>query len=301
VFRSWWQKVKQHLITILIVAIILVLAIALVIVGYRFDWAGFNGNNKSGKTLWDWMQLLVVPIVLALGATLFNRAITHNEQKIADQRYVNEQHIAFDNQREDLLQVYLDRMSDLLLNGGLLHSYPDAEVRNIARVRTLTVLCQLDNRRKNYVLSFLRETKLITPEPETSIISFCSADLSRVDFKDVNLSDIDLSKANLSKADLAEANIRKANLSEANLTEANISNAYIAFSKFNRAMLSKANFHKAYLEDVSFSRTVLSNANFSETQFHRVDLSHAYLEKADLSVLTSWRRTSAKASSSELH
>ena len=263
--RSWWQYIRKHWIVAVIIALVIA-AMVLIFIESLINGAGFNGyyttsttrtisrslqtitrteTYQPGKTLWDWLQLLIVPIVLALGATLFNRAITHNEQKIADQRYVNEQHIALDKQREDLLQVYLDRMSDLLLNGDLLHSNPDAEVRNIARVRTLTVLRQLDNRRKNYVLSFLRETKLVTPEPETNIISFCSADLSRVDFKDVNLSDIDLSKSNLSKADLTGANICKVNLSEANLTGANMSNSNITFSKFNRATLSKANFHKA--------------------------------------------------------
>jgi len=306
--RSWWRCIRKHWKVATIIALVIA-AMAFIFIESLINGTGFNGyyatsttrtirgslptitsteTYQPGKTLWDWLQLLIVPIVLALGATLFNRAITHNEQKIADQRYVNEQHIALDKQREDLLQVYLDRMSDLLLNGGLLHSNPDAEVRDIARVRTLTVLRQLDSRRKNYVLSFLRETKLVTPEPATNIISFCSAELSRVDFKDVNLSDIDLSKSNLSKADFTGANIRKVNLSEADLTEANMSSTYITSSKFDRATLNKANFHKACLEVVSFEgasfpRTYLKNANFSETQFYRVDLSHAYLEKADLS------------------
>jgi uncharacterized protein YjbI with pentapeptide repeats len=308
-FRSWWQQIKKHRVAIGVTTAIIVVAVALIIVGYWFDVTGFNGYTQvsiirtlsgptagtvtrteayqPGKTLWDWLQLLIVPIVLALGATLFNRAITHNEQKIADQRYVNEQHIALDKQREDLLQVYLDRMSDLLLNGGLLQSSTNAEVRNIARVRTLTVLRQLDNRRKNYVLSFLRETKLVTSEPETNIISFSSADLSRVDLKDIYLSDIDLSKANLSNADLTGAELRKVNLSEADLTGANMSNTYITLSKFNRATLSKGNFHKAYLEGVSFAgdsflRTHLSNANFSESIFFKGTLRGARLTNADL-------------------
>ena len=48
--RLWWQQIKQHRLTILVVAIVLVVVIALIIVGYRFDWTGFNENNKSGKT-----------------------------------------------------------------------------------------------------------------------------------------------------------------------------------------------------------------------------------------------------------
>ena len=47
--RSWWQQIKQHWQAILVGVIILVVAIVLIILGYRFDWTGFNGNTKSGK------------------------------------------------------------------------------------------------------------------------------------------------------------------------------------------------------------------------------------------------------------
>src|SRR5438874_719490 len=99
--------------------------VALIFAGYWFHWVwtGFN------KTLWDWMQLLIIPVALALVAVWFNRI----ERK-------NEQFIASDNQRETALQGYLDRMSELLLKEDLRLSNPDDEVRNVARVRTLTLL-----------------------------------------------------------------------------------------------------------------------------------------------------------------
>src|SRR6266568_9281838 len=103
-FSSLWRQVKQHLVTVLVIAAILAVAIALIIIGYRFDWTGFNGNSKSGKTLWDWMQLLFIPLVLAVIAIFFNRAERKNEQAIAT-----------DNQQEAALQAYLDKMSELLL------------------------------------------------------------------------------------------------------------------------------------------------------------------------------------------
>ncbi len=100
--RLWWQQIKQHRLTILVVAIVLVVVIALIIVGYRFDWTGFNENNKSGKTLWDWMQLLIIPVVLAIGGYLFSLSISKNEHVIA-----------LDNQREAALNAYIDNMSEL--------------------------------------------------------------------------------------------------------------------------------------------------------------------------------------------
>ena len=41
---------------------------------------------QPGKTLWDWMQLLIIPVVLAVAAYLFNLATSHTEHKIAEDK-----------------------------------------------------------------------------------------------------------------------------------------------------------------------------------------------------------------------
>ena len=130
--RSWQQKIKQHPVVGILVFVGSALGIALIVVvvlGYwlNWDWTGLgtyipptkDNNFQRGKTLWDWLQLLIIPLVLAVGALLFNFANSSTEQKIANQRiledrqiaaqrYKNDQQIALDKQREDHLQVYLD-------------------------------------------------------------------------------------------------------------------------------------------------------------------------------------------------
>src|SRR5438132_6202059 len=157
--RSWWQQIKQHLVTILVGAIILVVAIALIIVGYRFDWTGFNGNNKSGKTLWDWLQLLIIPVVLAVGGFWLNQIQKSREEKATEQRAKIEREaaekraeiereIAWDDQQEATLQEYINKMSELLLDRDLCKSTVKDEVRKVARVRTITVLPRLNGKHK---------------------------------------------------------------------------------------------------------------------------------------------------------
>ena len=63
-----------------------------------------------------------------------------------------------DNQRETAFQAYIDKMSELLLHEKLRDSTEEDEVRNVARVRTLTVLPRLDGKRKGSVLQFLYES-----------------------------------------------------------------------------------------------------------------------------------------------
>jgi len=91
---SWWQQIKKHLVSIGVAVIILVVGIALIIAGYWLDWTGFDGYTQvttshiisgsnvgtvtrtevyqPGKALWDWLQLLIIPVVLAVGGYLFN-------------------------------------------------------------------------------------------------------------------------------------------------------------------------------------------------------------------------------------
>jgi hypothetical protein len=63
--------------------------------------------------------LLILPVVLFLGAVIFNQVNTQTERQIAQQRYEQDQIIALEKQREYLLQSYLDRMSELLLKEKL--------------------------------------------------------------------------------------------------------------------------------------------------------------------------------------
>ncbi|MGZ3611524.1 MAG: hypothetical protein ACXVBU_15830, partial [Ktedonobacteraceae bacterium] len=58
----------------------------------------------QGKTLWDWLQLLIIPVVLALGGYLFTYTTGRTEREIAS-----------DRQCEEALQAYIDKISELLL------------------------------------------------------------------------------------------------------------------------------------------------------------------------------------------
>ena len=125
---------------------------ALISSGYwlNWTWTGF-----SHKTLWDWMQALGVPAVLAASAFLFYLALSRNEQKTALWHDQTVRDIASDNQRESLLQGYLSQLSELLLDNQLRRSDPHSEVRYLARAQTMTILPRLDATRKRSLLLFL--------------------------------------------------------------------------------------------------------------------------------------------------
>jgi hypothetical protein len=152
VLKRVWPVLGRVLLALMIIAAVAVGLWA----GYTYenDWTGFRdyqpkpGTVERGKTLWDWLDLLIIPAVLALGALWVNRNAQKNEQRRADRENQIERQIASERNQEAALQAYLDRMTDLLLReDGLRAPQPGDKVRSVARTRTLTVLRDLEAER----------------------------------------------------------------------------------------------------------------------------------------------------------
>jgi uncharacterized protein YjbI with pentapeptide repeats len=268
-FRSWWRKVRkpQEIAPIAALLIGLVAVIFLVIAGYNFHW--------------DWLQLLVIPFVLAVGSYLFIYTASRNGQKAMQLRNQTERDIALDNQHETALQDYIDKLSELLLHEKLRESAPEDEVRKIARVRTLTVLPRLDKERKRSVLQFLHESGLI--DRDKGIIDLRGADLSGANLIAAYLNEADLSRAILSEADLSGAYLDEANLGGAYLRGAILRGSYLHGANLSGANLSGANLDEAYLGEANLGETDLSGAILSGANLHGAGLGGANLGKANLS------------------
>jgi len=187
--------------------------------------------------------------VLALGGYLFNYTTSRNEQAIAS-----------DNQREAAMKEYFDKVSELMLHENLSKSEPDAEVRKIARVLTLTVLRRLDGRRKGSVIQFLYESGLI--DKDKRIVNLTGADLHGADLHGAKLFAADLHGAKLLFADLRGAHLDEADLSGAHLTSADLSGAD----------LFVANLHEAHLDEADLSGAKLDRADLSEADLSGADL-----------------------------
>ena len=137
--RTGWRKRKSSVIgwslgIILSLLILLILAFALVPSSAPI-WTGFGQIDPSiprSKTLWDWMELLIVPIILVVIAIWFNKNTSDRDRKIA-----------VDNREEEALNNYFAHMSELLLDHNLYIANKNSDVRFIALAETLSVLRQV--------------------------------------------------------------------------------------------------------------------------------------------------------------
>jgi hypothetical protein len=168
----------------------------IVICGYLFGWP-WTGLPK--QTLWDWLQLLIIPAVLAGVGLWFNRQQREQELQTADRRA-----------QDEALQAYLDQIGQLLLDKdpSLRQAKGDDEVRTLARARTLAVLARLDGEPKASIVRFLSEVTLI--QKEKGAKSTPVIDLSGANLSEVHLWGADLWGANLSGAILSEARLGEA-------------------------------------------------------------------------------------------
>jgi uncharacterized protein YjbI with pentapeptide repeats len=256
----WWPSRRQLLWAGAIAALAFLI---IVICGYLFGWK-WTGLVKDAdfhsRTFWDWLQLLIVPAVLAAGGVWFNLQQREREQQIAN-----------DRAQDEALQAYLDQMSQLLTDEKrpLRRTQQGDNLNVIARARTLTVLQKLGPARKRSTLHFLYESGLVGKQ---LVVSLADADLSGAD-----LSGTILSGANLSSANLSEANLVGADLSEANVRAANLSGTYLSGADLNGADLSGVNLAETYLGHANLSDAYLSGANLSGANLGGADLIGAYL------------------------
>jgi uncharacterized protein YjbI with pentapeptide repeats len=256
-------------------------------------WLGFseytapNGEYYPAKTLWDLMDLIIVPIVLAIGAVLFNRSQKYYELRIAKEQKETELIIADDRQKEQALQNYLDKMTDLLLKDRLLEKKDAQEdpVVDVAQIRTITTLRTLDLERKNILLQFLRDSGL--GEFILCNASLKGADLCNTNLYEFNLANASFYRAKLNGADLCGANLRGADLGRAILSGADLTGADLTDAILNKADLSEADLCAAILIGAHISRANLFEAklweaNLSQADLIRANLSSAILNGADL-------------------
>ena len=266
--RSRWQKVGEFLIWVAFIGVfggIIASRFGLLSWTGIYRWTGF-----STKTGWDWLQLLIIPIILAIGGFWLNQVQKRREERITQEQKEAEQEVATDNQRESLLHTYIDKMSELLVEKQLRDTEEDDERREIARIRTLTVLSRLDGSRKRIVLQFLHEAGLIDKDKHV-------IDLHGANLRKAKLSEAKLNGADLRGVDLSKANLRGVDLSKANLRGVDFDGADLGGARLSEANLFGADLRGAYLGNVDLSGATLDRATLREDDLHHATFNGATL------------------------
>jgi uncharacterized protein YjbI with pentapeptide repeats len=262
-------------------------------IGYRYEWTGFGERARQRseteeiqprKTLWDWMSLLFVPLMI-VGIGIWFTWWQNNSQQALEARQRAQE--AQSQARNSALQAYLDQMQHLVLDENLPSASEDDHVIAIARARTLAVLRVMSSEGKRTLVQFLDESSLI--QKDRSIVSLRAADLRDADLSGTDLRGADLSGADLSNANLSDgANLRGADLSGADLSNAFLNNVYLSGADLSHANLSGAALRGAFLREANLSDADLSHASLDKVDLIDADLSNAVLQYANLRYANLW-------------
>jgi hypothetical protein len=253
-------------------------------------------KSQGGKTLWDWLNLLGVPLsLLILGFVL--EQLRQQRDKEADriQRRRDEEAA-----KEEVLQTYFDRLSTLLIDQNIFEiaakndyiyreNWRGIEIEHspsfsndqqvlleaaidVIRARTLSILRRFedDSRRKTSVIRFLIEAEVI----QKLGLELSNFELSRVDLRGVDFSEVDLRGAKLIQARLSGSKLIKANLSGADLSDAELDWADLSFTDLRYTKLSGADLCGAKLIAADLSEAELNGTKLLSTELSRANLNN---------------------------
>ncbi len=280
---KWWRNRN------LLWAIIIVFAVwSLILVSIIVD----DIRGQQEISFWEWVGVLIIPVVLAAGAALLTNAQA--------QREITATHL---RAQDEALQQYLDHVSNLLVDHKLQGVSPDSDVyKLVAQARTLALLLKLDRDRKRQPLKLIAQLELINRH--NPLLSLKNAGLDNADLHEVTLLNVSLKEADLRLADLTGANLwgsdltwadlRGADLRRAVLTDVCLAHAnLLPYDRHNPAQLnaphllngsdpSHVDKRRKRLTPARFNDSHLTLTRLDDANLQGADLSGAYLYRANL-------------------
>lgn len=244
------------------------------------SWSGIGQASQPeqglepAKSLWDWLQLLTVPLILGIGAWWLGSSLWSTGQAVVNRRLQSERELEESRQHRAALDAYYESMTDLMLNGYLRAvGNREASVRGVAQARTLAIFRTLDGKHKGEALRFLYDSGLIG---RSRIVTTKHADLRRAQLEYAVLCQACLWQADMRHADLAGADLKRADLWLSDLRGARLAGANLRGAHLGDVDLSGADIRSADLTGANLRKAVLDGADLSGATVTAEQLSRAH-------------------------
>ncbi len=216
-----------------------------------------ENNNFLGIQIFEWIKLVLNPILFSSGAFFFNSLLKSRERS---------------ERNRDYYQKYIDLVTQISLKHDLeeIHASEKSKaVITALSARTLATLRELDKTHKVLLMRFLGDSGAIKYIPLTG----------------ANLSELDLSGLRLRGAQLVEVNLERALLKDTDLPAAHLNNARLSKAKFiyshlDGANLSGADISCTLFEGVSLYKTILPSEG-GYGKFKNVNLDELFFDSEE--------------------
>lgn len=261
------------------------------------------------KTLWDWLELFIVPGILAAMTLSWNLRV-HQQ--------------ATDKEQGELVRNYINSITTLILDQyhhGKVAKFPEIsvqEVESFLRAKTANTLQALnkgDKKHKQNVINFLSEAGIgffppyksdgydsklliqnICLNGDVEVVNdvraeekditfhhfFCKIGLSNVVLNDVKLKAVIWEGAKLENAQMREAILEQADFQGAWLNEVDLTGANLTRANLKGAFLQEANLKNTELNQANFRGAILGSPNLQEEESEPTNLENAELKGVSL-------------------
>jgi len=274
-------KVFLIIAVVLFIFSILVGLILLALKGYNVDWTGFES-----KLLWDWLDLVILPVLLLITVAIINWGFRRNEKAskanldLRKRAVKDELKLIKEKNQNEILQDYLNYIGELVKNGGFSDTSKDLEkTKTAARIRTLAAFKALNGKRKSLIVSYLHDADLISknsPKIDLRLADLKGANLKKFNLVNTNFNETNFKRAKMKGINLTGSNLLSTNLRKADLRGATLEKTDFSGSDLRRAKLRGANFSEAVLNDVD-----LYKADYENEIFVAKTLNNALLKNGD--------------------
>jgi hypothetical protein len=301
------------------VALLLGLAIAITLVAiggymYKWGWTGF-----AGKTLWDWMKLLIVPLILAVGGLLITqmerlnsaRAQELDRERLEVDRQQTQAQLRQTEQRLELDRERAEQERRLTQEGQITDRFTraidqlgatDVEGRRILEIRTGAVYALERISREStkdygpiteiltaYVRVYAPWPPYVDRTPEAPIV--LAADIQAILtvlgrraedhlFGQYRIP-LDLYRTDLRGSDLERADLERVDLHQTNLHQANLHQANLHQANLQRGYLRGANLRETSLEEAELRASDMEEALLDSANLNGANLQGARLSGAE--------------------
>ena len=255
-----------------------------------------ESKKRSRCSLFNWFQCLIqlsitvsIAIYTVVEDSRLSSTAENNREKdleIASLTRQSDLYLQDDQQKEDLIRNYIEYLSDLLTKPTI--NLNESSVKFSIRLKTLSVLRELDPIRRTFLIWSLIEAQLVTYDDQID--------------QSLRSPLIELSDSNLTGIDLTNQRTRETFLyclafDRLSLYRSSFRHSHLSGSTFINSMLDEADFSftvNHYLREIcpnqtnmrsywlSFSRSEMTSINMSYARLTSVDFSFARMDNADL-------------------
>lgn len=260
----------------ILIASLLLLAIISIFTFYNYPITGF-----SNKKIWDWLELLIIPLAIALIGIYFTRTERETEREFNHSKLHTEINIAKDKSDELKFMDFQDKISNLVID----HKINDLDslipvVSTIARARIFTLSHTIDARFKGNLILFIYELGLILKD--NPVVNLDDVHLANTHLFWKNLDEIDLSRALMVESDITSTSFDNAKFKVTIAADSDFRFCSFVDADLSHALLTNCNFVEANFTNAVFNNSLLYDSKFDDAILDKADLSKAHISEAQL-------------------